>query len=152
MRVLAILLLSSSLLVAGCSRNKSDKTTSNKAEKPVVSRTNTPTQIKPFLEDKEDGAQPGQIVFFNSVKIEPGPSDKTVYAVGANGGKMLVVLNEPLEKPPVPQARFDVKGSVERTPTTATMRKKWKMKKDEASEVQKVGVYLESETVSAAGE
>jgi len=151
MRALPILLLSGSLLIASCSHNKADKT--SKAEKnSVASRTNTPTQIKPFLEDREEGVQPGQIVFLNSVKIEPGPRDKTVYAVGPNGGKMLVVLNEPLEKPPTPQARFDVKGSVERTPTARTMRKKWKMKKDEASEVQKVGVYLEGETVSAAGE
>jgi hypothetical protein len=153
MRALAIIFLSSSLLLAGCSRNKIENKSDNAADKkPAVSRTNTPTQIKPFLDDKEAGAQPGQIVFFNDVRFEPGPTDNAVYAVGPNGGKMLVVLNEPLKPSQNPQARFDVKGAVERTPPTATMRKKWKMKKEEAAEVQKIGVYVESETVSAAGE
>jgi len=152
MRALVIIFLSGSLLLAGCSRDKAESNSKNGESNGAVSRINTPTQIKPLIEDEDSKAQPGHTVFFNDVRIEPGPTEKIVYAVGPNGGKMLVVLREPLKVSQDTEARFDVKGAVERAPSTRTMRKQWKMKKEEAAEVQKIGVYVESETVSAAGE
>ena len=105
------------------------------------------SQLGPFIQKLHSGSFEDQWVFLNNVHVEAGPSKRIVYAVGANGTRMLVVCNSELPKKPT-DALFDVEGLLKAPPSARTMRRTWKLSAKDAREIDDQGVYILANNVS----
>jgi hypothetical protein len=112
----------------------------------ISSVTNVPTKLASLLAD-DRGDVVNHIVFFNDVRLEPGPTDDVFYAVGAAGDRMLVVSQG--KKSLADADQVDIKGTVRPLPTLSTLTKKWKLDKQEVKAVRGQGIYIEASEIMA---
>jgi hypothetical protein len=118
------------------------------ARPPVSSVVNVPTQVGLLFSYDNVNDVLNHIVFFNDVHLEAGPADNVYYAVGAAGHRVLVI-SEGSKAPSSENAEVNIKGTVRQLPSAATMKKKWKLDKDELAAAQKEGVYIEANEIIA---
>jgi hypothetical protein len=108
--------------------------------------TNVPTQLGSLLSDNRNEVV-NHIVFFNDVRLEPGPTDDIYYAVGAAGDRILVVSQG--KKASSDTDQVDIQGTVRSLPTSSTLTKKWKLDKQELKAVRDQGIYIEAAEIVA---
>jgi hypothetical protein len=115
--------------------------------RPAASRvTNVPTKLASLLSE-ERGQVVNHIVFFNDVRLEPGPADDVFYAVGAAGDRMLVVSQG--KKASTDADQVDIQGTIRLVPPTSTLTKKWKLDKEEVKALREQGIYIEASEIVA---
>jgi hypothetical protein len=107
---------------------------------------NTPTQVA-LLFDNPASETVNHIVYFNDVKIEPGPTDDIYFAVGAKGKSVLVVATG--SKTPSDADAVDIQGTIRIVPPLTTLTKKWKLSKEDAARVKEQGIYIEAAEIKA---
>jgi hypothetical protein len=107
---------------------------------------NVPTKLASLLAD-DRGDVLNHIVFFNDVRLEPGPTDDVFYAVGAAGDRILVVSQG--KKPSTDADQVDIQGTVRSLPAASTLTKKWKLDKEEVKALREQGIYVEASTIVA---
>ncbi len=108
--------------------------------------TNVPTRLESlFSDDRSDVVN--HIVFFNDVRLEPGPTDDVYYAVGAAGDRVLVLSQG--KKVSSDNDQVDVRGTVRPLPPTSTLSKKWKLDKEEVKAIREQGIYIEADQIIA---
>jgi hypothetical protein len=105
---------------------------------------NIPTQVG-LLFDTSASDTLNHIVYFNDVKIEPGPTDDLYFAVGANGHRVLVVATG--SKTPTDADAVDIQGTVRTVPPMTTLTRKWKLTKEDAERVKRQGIYIEADQI-----
>ncbi len=104
----------------------------------------TPTQVGLLFEDKNTNQIVNHIVYFNDVRLEPGPTDNVYFAVGSAGQKVMVIATG--NKAPVDEAMVDLQGTARAVPAAATL-KKWKLSKDQQKAVHDQGIYIEADAI-----
>jgi len=109
--------------------------------------TNVPTQLGSLLSDNRNEVV-NHIVFFNDVRLEPGPTDDLYYAVGAAGDRVLVV-SQGKKSSSAESDQVDIKGTVRSLPPASTLTKKWKLDKQELKAVRDQGIYIEAAEIVA---
>jgi hypothetical protein len=107
---------------------------------PKVS-VSTPSSIAPLLVD----SALGEMVFLNDVRIEDGPGTKVFFISGAQGRRMLVVSDDPDFTGHV--GTVDIKGSIRRLPPVGSLRKDWRLTKEQAVTFGQQGIYLAAEDI-----
>ncbi len=109
--------------------------------------TNVPSQVNLLLAEKNRTEVVNHIVFFNDVHLEAGPTDNVYYAVGAAGGRILVISQGAKSAPE--SGEVDIKGTIRPVPPATTMKTKWKLTKDEIAELKQHGIYIEADEIVA---
>lgn len=113
---------------------------------PIANLVDVPTKIGLLFQAQDPSRIVNDIVFFNNVQLEPGPSDNLYYAVGASGTRVLVLVNS--SKPLPDDNAVNLKGTVRRLPSTYVLSKKWKLTKDELQAANEQGIYIEAEKIT----
>jgi hypothetical protein len=103
----------------------------------------TPSSLSQLLEAHAD--LPGQVVFLNDVRYEPGPKTDVFFVVGSNGTRLLATGGAQAQINP--GALVDVRGVMRRVPPMRTLRNEWKLSASDARLVAEQRVYLEADTV-----
>jgi hypothetical protein len=117
-----------------------------RADSPGIS---TPTNIGALLEPSELQHSIGDIVFLKDVQFERGPSENVFFAVDRAGHRILIV-SERLDAKKGAGQLVDVTGTIAGLPSRATIRKQWKLNKDEAQTISKQQVYIRADRVRIA--
>jgi hypothetical protein len=112
----------------------------------VASVVNVPTKVG-LLFSYDNASVLNHIVFFNDVQLEPGPTNNLYYAGGPNGHRVLVVSQG--TKMASSDSQVDIKGTVRPLPSTSTLKNRWKLSKEELEAVQKEGIYIEADAITA---
>ncbi|HSM87153.1 MAG TPA: hypothetical protein VLT16_13420 [Candidatus Limnocylindrales bacterium] len=130
--------------IAGCS--SLDRATESSSE----TQLSVPTDLSSVLDQRQADRSVGYVYFLNDVQLEPGPGKDLVYAVGAKGNRMLVMLHGRDKVKFREGQRFDVRGSLQLPPAAASLREEWKLTKKQAAQISSEKVYLDASSVSAA--
>jgi hypothetical protein len=112
---------------------------------PASNVVDVPTKIGLLFSYDSPREVVDQIVFFNNVRLESGPTDDIYYAVGAAGNRVLVISNG--SKAAMGDSQVDIKGTVRRLPTIYTLKKKWKLSQEEIRAAREQGIYIEAEQI-----
>ena len=106
----------------------------------------TPSCISPLLAG-DVGAEIGDMVFLNDVRLQPGPEPQLFVVSGAKGTRMLVALdaaNGPMRATPM---TVDIKGLIRRLPASGILRRQWKLTKDQIQRFGPQQIYIAAEYV-----
>jgi hypothetical protein len=109
---------------------------------------NVPTKVGLLFSYDNANDVLNHIVFFNDVQLEPGPTDNLYYAGSPNGHRVLVV-SQGTKTASSDSPQVDIKGTVRALPSASTLKKKWKLSKEELEVVQKEGIYIEADAITA---
>jgi hypothetical protein len=114
----------------------------------VASVVNVPTKVGLLFSYDNASDVLNHIVFFNDVQLEPGPTDNLYYAGSPNGHRVLVV-SQGTKTASSDSPQVDIKGTVRALPSASTLKKKWKLSKEELEVAQKEGIYIEADAITA---
>ncbi|MGE0407355.1 MAG: hypothetical protein AB7O65_13750 [Candidatus Korobacteraceae bacterium] len=143
MRMLCTILGAIALLAFwnGCSRQQEPEPGS--AISGAARSKNPPTQLNTLTEEvKLRGVPVGNIVFLNSVKLEPTPAKDAVFSIDSEGERLLVALRPGTDLPSTAGHRFQLRGRIEQLPSPAAMQKRWKLSKEQIAEARAQRFYL----------
>lgn len=91
----------------------------------------------------------GDMVFLNDVRLISGPQPHIFIISGAKGSQMLVVSEDgllPVQRTP---AIVDIKGRIRQLPSSAILRKQWKLSTDQANIFGQQQNYIAAEYIRA---
>jgi hypothetical protein len=100
------------------------------------------TVLGPFVDELKGTTFHNQLVFLNNVKLEAGPKEGVMYAVGQQGIKVLLITNLRKQARPLDGETADVTGLLQRPPSRTAMRANWHLSKVSASEVAAQDVVI----------
>jgi hypothetical protein len=92
----------------------------------------------------------GDLVFLNDVKVEPGPKAGIFIVRGAQGNRMLVVTDD--QKGARGFSKADVRGQIRKLPPWATLRKEWRLSKEQALHLSHDHIYIAAEYIKPQAE
>ena len=105
----------------------------------------TPSAVGSLLGPNPDAAV-GDMIFLNDVAIQPGPRPAIFIVRGAQAHQLLVVSEN--AKPPTAAAPVvDIKGTLRRLPNRSTLKKAWKLNRDEIRVFGQQRVYLAADSI-----
>jgi hypothetical protein len=92
----------------------------------------------------------GEVVFLNDVKVERGPKPGIFIVRGTQGNRILVVADDLQETSGFSNA--DVRGQIRKLPSVPTLRKEWRLSKEQAHEFADDQIYIAAEYVKPQAE
>jgi hypothetical protein len=113
----------------------------------VSNVVNVPTKVGLLFSFDDRSDVVNNIVFFNDVHLQAGPTADLYYAVGAAGNRVLVSSQGSKSVPE--NGQVDIKGTVRYLPTSYTLKKKWKLTKEEIKAAREQGIYIEADQITA---
>lgn len=106
----------------------------------------TPSSIGPLLGANAQGTF-GDMVFLHNVLLEAGPTPDVFVLSGAENLRMLLVSNAPNSFAEHTPITVDIKGLIRRLPSSATLRKEWKLTKEQIHLFGQQQIYIAAESV-----
>ena len=89
----------------------------------------------------------GDMVFLNHVQLRAGPQPNVFVISGAKGNQMLVVSEPGFSPPPRAPITVDIKGRIRTLPPLATLRRQWKLTKDQIQSFGRQQAYIAAESI-----
>ena len=84
----------------------------------------------------------GDMVFLNQVQLRAGPQPNVFVIFGAKGNQMLVVSEPGFSPPHRSPIKVDIKGRIRTLPPLATLRRQWKLSKDQMQNFGRQQAYI----------
>jgi hypothetical protein len=108
--------------------------------------SNTPSSIDSLLSENAKAIL-GDMVFLNDVVLTAGPKKGVFVVSGAMNSRMLVVFDLPNSLVGRSPVTVDIKGLIRRLPSSATLRKNWKLSQDQLHAFAGQEIYIAAENV-----
>ena len=87
------------------------------------------------------------MVFLNHVQLRAAPQPNVFVISGAKGNQMLVVSEPGFSPPPRAPITVDIKGRIRILPPLATLRRQWKLTKDQIQSFGRQQAYIAAESI-----
>ena len=106
----------------------------------------SPSSIGSLIGENAAG-EIGDMVFLNHVQLRAGPKPNVFVISGAKGNQMLVVSEPGFSPPHRSPIKVDIKGRIRTLPPLATLRRQWKLSKDQMQNFGRQQAYIAAESI-----
>jgi hypothetical protein len=143
---IALLAVATIAVAALLARRIWNRITERDAVVSAASSASPPSSLASLLVDHADSFV-GDMVFLNEVRVHPGPARNVLIVSGAQGRRMLAFWEGARPCCGDDPITADIQGRIRPLPPTATLRRQWKLSKEQARAFGEQQIYILAESI-----